>query len=108
MKEYVDNSFHAFNVCFAKEIGTICSAVDPNSHAVMEIFLASDNLNLSAAHLKPGFAFGGFCVPEDVRGLTHVASGRPSTFPCWGTCCARMTAIFNEPSTWSSTRESGG
>ena len=84
MTKYVDNSFHALKVAFANEIGSICSAVDLDSHAVMEIFLADTKLNLGAAYLRPGFAFGGSCLPKDVRALGHVARRNAVDIPLLG------------------------
>ena len=79
--KYVDNTWHALKVAFTNEIAVVASTLGIDSDEVMSIFAEDNRLNISKAYMRPGFAFGGSCLPKDLRALAYLARTRDLSLP---------------------------
>jgi GDP-mannose 6-dehydrogenase len=85
MAKYAANAFHALKICFANELADVCQALGADAQDVMRVFRMDHKLNISEAYLRPGFAFGGSCLPKDLRALLHAARGADVAVPLLST-----------------------
>ena len=81
MLKYACNAFHALKITFANEVGRVCQPLGLDSHALMDLVCADTRLNISRAYLRPGFAYGGSCLPKDLAALRHLAGQHDVTIP---------------------------
>jgi GDP-mannose 6-dehydrogenase len=81
MVKYISNAFHALKVCFANEIADVCAALGADAQEAMRLFLMDRKLNVSEAYLRPGFAFGGSCLPKDLRALVYAGRSADLSLP---------------------------
>jgi GDP-mannose 6-dehydrogenase len=81
MVKYASNNYHALKVAFANEIGAMCAQLGADGHRVMRIFCEDHDLNISPKYLRPGFGFGGSCLPKDLRAMVYVAKDRDVATP---------------------------
>ena len=92
MVKYASNSFHALKVAFTNEIGAVCRQLDIDGQQVMRVFCEDRESNISPRYLRPGFGFGGSCLPKDLRAIVYVAKERDVTTPLLGSVLASNDA----------------
>ena len=91
MVKYAANAYHALKVCFTNEVAEVCDAFGADAQEVMRIFRMDRKLNVSEAYLRPGFAFGGSCLPKDIRALCHAAQDADVPLPLIGSILSSNT-----------------
>jgi len=96
MVKFTDNAWHALKVSFANEIGRVADAYGVDGQAVMDVFVRDKKLNISSAYLRPGFSFGGSCLPKDVRTLTYRARTAGVDVPVLESILASNSSHFEE------------
>ena len=106
MVKYASNMFHAVKVAFGNEMGALCQQLGMDGQTVMRVFCEDRDLNVSPRYLRPGFGFGGSCLPKDLRAMVHVAKERDLRFRSSAACSAATTRTSSASSTPCSTWES--
>jgi len=94
--KYASNAFHATKISFANEMARLYRLLDVDARQVMELFCEDTVLNISSAYLRPGFAFGGSCLPKDLRSLLHLARVNSADLPLLAGTLASNTLAVNE------------
>jgi GDP-mannose 6-dehydrogenase len=100
MVKYVDNTWHALKVAFTNEVSVVASTLGIDSCEVMDIFAADNRLNISRAYMRPGFAFGGSCLPKDLRALDYLARTRDLSLPVIGHILDSNRMLTNRGLDW--------